>query len=200
MRGRLWLAVCVVHAVASMLVWWQGDALAQWLTWRASDGWSRPWTWWTSAWVHRSTPHLVGNQLAIGALAAVAWVLRPDHRVVLAWLLAWPLVPLTQVWWPFVGYYVGLSGLIHAALAALVVGVWLNAPAHGLERRWGWLLGVGLVAKLVFEQGWTRPVVWSDSLGLSVVQSAHLTGALAGALWSAVLSTRWWQAHRPPVR
>jgi hypothetical protein len=85
---------CVVHAAASMLTWWQGEPLAGWLTWRSENWVMQPWTLWTSAWVHRSTPHLIGNQMAVGALAAVAWAFRPDGRAVWAWMMAWPLMPL----------------------------------------------------------------------------------------------------------
>lgn len=187
MKGRGWLIVCVVHAVASMLVWWQGETLAGWLTWRADRWLQQPWTLWTSAWVHRSTPHLIGNQMAIGALAAVAWVFRPGLRAVWAWVLAWPLVPWTQTMWPFVGYYVGLSGVIHAAVAVLVLDWMWNAPRGSMAWRWGGLLGLGLVAKLVLEQGWSKPVVWSEGLDMSVVHSAHLMGAIAGAGCVALL-------------
>lgn len=188
MRSRFWLALCVGHAVASMLVWWMGDGLAQWMTWRADDWLQRPWTLWTSAWVHRNTPHLIGNQLAVGALAAMAWVLRPDARASLAWVLAWPLIPLCLPGWPLVGHYVGLSGLVHAAVAAVAVQLLLGCERSPEVRRWGGVLALGLGVKLVLEQAWARPVVWSDSLGISVVQSAHLVGAVAGAVltWGAM--------------
>ncbi|HEX5783883.1 MAG TPA: rhomboid family intramembrane serine protease [Burkholderiaceae bacterium] len=188
MRSRYWLGLCVGHAVASMLVWWMGDGLGAWMTWRADDWLQRPWTLWTSAWVHRNTPHLISNQLAVGALAAMAWVLRPDGRASLAWVLAWPLIPLCQVGWPLVGHYVGLSGLVHAAVAAVAVQLLLGVERGPQVRRWGWVLALGLGVKLGLEQAWTRPVVWSDGLGISVVQSAHLVGAVAGVLltWGAM--------------
>ena len=197
MRSRLWLALCVWHAVASMLVWWMGDGLGQWMTWRADDWMQRPWTLWTSAWVHRNTPHLISNQLAVGALAAMAWVLRPDARASVAWVVAWPLIPLCQPWWPIVGYYVGLSGLVHAAVAAVAV-CWLISPGHhALSRRWGVMLAAGLTAKLLWEQAWARPVVWSEDLNMSVVQSAHLVGATVAALMTWVLMRVW--PFRPSV-
>ena len=93
MDSKAWLSLCVLHAVASMLVWWAGDAWAWELTWRADTWLSRPWTLWTTAWVHINTPHLIGNQLAVGALAAAAWLMRPHAGASLAWLVAWPLLP-----------------------------------------------------------------------------------------------------------
>jgi hypothetical protein len=196
MQSRLWLGLCVGHAVTSMLVWWMGDGLGQWMTWRADDWLQRPWTLWTSAWVHRNTPHLIGNQLAVGALAAMAWVLRPDARAALAWVLAWPLIPLCQRWWPLVGHYVGLSGLVHAAVAAVAVQLLMDRARVPQIRRWGGVLALGLGVKLVLEQAWARPVVWSDNLGISVVQSAHLVGACAGALGTWCAMWRWPQGLR----
>ena len=182
MRSKLWLSLCVLHAVASMLVWWMGERLAAWMIWRAEDWDDRPWSLWTSAWVHMNTQHLISNQLAVGALAAMAWVLKPGLRASLAWLLTWPVIPLMLPYWPHIGYYAGLSGLIHAAVA--VVGVYLVAgrTTVPMARRWGGMLLLGLVTKLLIERAWHWPVVWSDNLGISVVQASHLVGAVAGAV------------------
>ena len=180
MRSKLWLSLCVLHAVASMLVWWMGERLAAWMIWRADDWDDRPWSLWSSAWVHMNTQHLISNQLAVGALAAMAWVLKPGLRASLAWLLTWPVIPLVLPYWPHIGYYAGLSGLIHAAVA--VVGVYLVAgrTTVPMARRWGGMLLLGLVTKLLIERAWHWPVVWSDNLGISVVQASHLVGAVAG--------------------
>lgn len=182
MRSKLWLSLCVLHAVASMLVWWMGERLAAWMIWRADDWDDRPWSLWTSAWVHMNTQHLISNQLAVGALAAMAWVLKPGLRASLAWLLTWPVIPLVLPYWPHIGYYAGLSGLIHAAVA--VVGVYLVAgrTTVPMARRWGGMLLLGLVTKLLIERAWHWPVVWSDNLGISVVQASHLVGSMAGAV------------------
>lgn len=190
----VWLALCALHGTASMLVWWMGEPLASVTIWRDQGWMNRPWTWWTSAWVHMNTPHLISNQLAVGALAAMAWVLRPDQWAALAWSLAWPLVALALPWWPQVGYYAGLSGLIHAAVAVVAVDLLTQPDSVPKARRWGGLLAAGLVVKLVFEQGWHWPVVWSEGLGISVVQAAHLVGAVAGA--AVMLALVGWRRRR----
>lgn len=200
MRSKLWLSLCLLHAVASMLVWWAGAPVAQALTWKAETWLQQPWTLWTTPWVHIHTPHLIGNQLAVGALAAMAWLIRPNVVASLAWLLAWPTLALALPLWPHIGYAVGLSGLIHAAVAVVAVQLlWGQAPLVPRGRRWGGLLAAGLCGKLALEQGWHWPVVWSNSAGMSVVQAAHLTGAVAGAVFSVLLAA----AHRrwaPAVR
>ena len=80
-----------------MLLWWDRSGVAQALTWRTDQWLAQPWTLWTSAWVHMNTPHLIGNQLALGALTAFAWMVRPPLGATLAWLLAWPLMQLSLV-------------------------------------------------------------------------------------------------------
>ena len=173
-----------------MLVWWAGKPLAELLIWRADDWTRHPWTLWTTAWVHINTPHLIGNQLAMGALAVMAWLVRPGLMSAWAWVGAWPLSVLVLPWWPHIGHYAGLSGLIHSAVA--VVGVHLVTGATNIPkaRRWGGILLVGLLVKLVVEQAWHYPVVWNDGAGMSIVTAAHLCGTLAGVLLALVLS-RW---------
>lgn len=201
MRAKLWLSLCLLHAVASMLVWWAGAPVAQALTWRADTWAQHPWTLWTTPWVHIHTPHLIGNQLAVGALAAMAWLVRPNAVASVAWLLAWPTATLVLPWWPHIGYAVGLSGLIHAAVAVVAVHLLLcQDPFVPSSRRWGGLLAAGLCAKLALEQGWHWPVVWSNSANMSVVQAAHLTGAVAGAVFSTVLALVWRHQRLPASR
>ena len=192
MRAKLWLSLCLLHAVASMLVWWGGAAVARAFTWHADNWWQHPWTLWTTPWVHINTPHLIGNQLAVGALAAMAWLVRPNAVASVAWLLAWPTLTLLLPLWPHIGYAVGLSGLIHAAVAVVAVHLLLCQDKWvPNSRRWGGLLAFGLCAKLGLEQGWHWPVVWSSSADMSVVQAAHLTGAVAGAVFSTALTLLW---------
>ena len=180
-RGS-WLWLCGLHAVLSLLVWGCPPEVADALTWRASDWTSSPWTLWTSAWVHLNLPHLVGNVLAMGGLAAAGWVLRPGARCTFAWLLAWPLTQVSLLLWPQVGYAVGLSGLMHAGVLVLAVQVALvRLPIRG-ARLWGWLLVVVVLSKVLIERGWSQPIVWDAGNELSVVQAAHVTGAFWGVV------------------
>jgi membrane associated rhomboid family serine protease len=194
-RVHSWLALCLLHAVASMLVWWGGEGVASSLTWHADSWLQRPWTLWTSAWVHLHTPHLVGNQLALGALVALAWWVRPTWQASLAWFLAWPSGTLMLLLWPQIGYFVGLSGLIHAALVVVAVGLTGRTVTPSVLRLWGVALWAGLMVKLVIEQAWRQPVAWDEGANLSVVLAAHLSGVVAGLGWYLVL--RW--LARPAV-
>ena len=185
-RGS-WLWLCGLHGALSLLVWWSPPGVADALTWRAVDWTARPWTLWTSAWVHLNLPHLVGNVLAMGGVAAAGWVLRPGALCTLAWLLAWPLTQVSLLLWPQVGYAVGLSGLMHAGVLLLAVQVaLLRLPIRG-ARFWGWLLVGVVMSKIVIEQGWSHPIVRDAENNLSVVQAAHTTGAFWGVLLGLVV-------------
>lgn len=196
MRGsRSWLALCALHGVASMVLWWSQEAAVQALIWRSAEWRQEPWTLWTSAWVHLNTPHLVGNQLALGALTAAGWWLRPTRAATLAWALSWPLMQVSLVLWPLIGYTVGLSGVLHAGVAVLAAHLLLGGPRA--LRPWGLLLAAGLLLKLWLEHGWSSPVVWDPGNQMSVVRAAHLSGAAWGALFGA-LGAGWnrWRARR----
>jgi len=188
--SRAWLVVCCVHGVASMLLWWAQSGAVEALTWR-SDHWAdRPWTLWTSAWVHLNTPHLIGNQLALGALTAFAWLVRPSLRCAMAWLTAWPLTQFSLLLWPQIGYAVGLSGLLHAGAMVLAVQLMFKRIPIRKARRWGALLALGVLAKTAMERGWQYPVVWDRANDMSVVQAAHLSGVVWGLLLGLLVA--WW--------
>lgn len=187
--SRGWLLLCALHGVASMLLWWAGETTVQTMVWSA-DGWAtRPWTLWSSAWVHLNTPQLIINQIALGTLAAFAWVVRPTLPCALAWFLAWPLAQVSLLLWPHIGYAVGLSGPLHAGAVVLAVQLILRRITLPKARRWGYFLALAVAGKLALEQGWLNPVVWDSSNNISVVRAAHLTGALWGLLLA--LATAW---------
>lgn len=176
------MLLCAVHGVASMLLWWAGQDLVDALTWQAMDWRDQPWRLWTTAWVHMNTPHLIGNQMALGVMAGLAWLIHPPRLCTLAWLLAWPLTTITLLWWPQIGYAVGLSGLLHAGAVVLAVHLLFKRMAVPKARRWGGLLVLAVLGKLLLEQGWSQPVVWDPGNEMSVVRAAHLAGSVWGLL------------------
>jgi hypothetical protein len=179
-RSPSWLLLCALHGVASMLLWWAGENTLESFIWRADTWLTQPWTLWTSAWVHMNTPQLIVNQIGLGFLAAFAWVVRPTLACSMAWLLAWPLAQISLLWWPQIGYAAGLSGVLHAGAMVLAMQLVRQRIPIPKARRWGSLLGLGLVVKLLAEQGWSHPVVWDSANDISVVQAAHFTGAAWG--------------------
>lgn len=193
-RSASWLLLCALHGVASMLLWWAGAGTVDLFIWRA-DGWTRqPWTLWTSAWVHLNTPQLIINQMALGALTAFAWVIRPHWTSTVAWLLVWPLAQGCLVLWPQIGYAVGLSGVLHAGVAVLAMQLLRQRIAIPQARRWGGLLTLALLGKALLERGWAYPVVWDGASEVSVVQAIHLASTAWGLLLG--LAVTWLPAGR----
>ncbi|MFN3738385.1 rhomboid family intramembrane serine protease [Hydrogenophaga sp.] len=197
-RSNAWLVLCAVHGVASMLLWWAREPAVHALIWRADTWTDHPWTLWSSAWVHLNTAHLVGNQLALGALAAFGWMVRPSRGATVAWLLCWPLIQAGLAWWPHIGYAVGLSGLLHAGAMVLAVQLLGQCIPIPKARRWGGLLALGLLVKIGLEGGWSQPVVWDPGNDMSVIQAAHLLGVVWGALFGAAVCA--WTRHRAAPR
>jgi rhomboid family GlyGly-CTERM serine protease len=86
------------------------------------------------------------------------------------------------LWWfsPGIDWYVGLSGVLHGALAAVAISL----AREG--RTAGYLLLTALVAKLAYEL-WAGPLwMTAEAAGGPVIVEAHLYGALGGVL-AAVL-------------
>jgi rhomboid family GlyGly-CTERM serine protease len=77
---------------------------------------------------------------------------------------------------PQLEWYVGLSGVLHGVLAA---GIVASVRAGRIEIA---ILGVGLIAKLIYEQA-AGPLPGSEQTsGGAVIIAAHAYGALAGAV------------------
>jgi len=142
----------------------------------------------TGHFVHLSMTHVLLN---LAGLALVAWIV--GHAF--SWqhwltITAISIVAIDAGFWilyPELGWYVGMSGLLHGILAAgLVVGI--------AERERGSIvLGVLVLAKLIWEQT-SGPLPGSESSsGGAVIVDAHFYGAVGGLLAVALL----WRRVRP---
>ncbi len=148
------------------------------LAWQPQHALARLWTLWTAAWIHLSWAHLVGNLLALGALAVLGHSIRAGTAAAVALLVAWPLATASLVLWPQVTGYAGLSALIHAAALVLFA----QAAIYSVAKPFAYVLLVGVGLKLLTERAWQHPVVFDPSWGFNVVVASHLGGALAGAV------------------
>lgn len=135
--------------------------------------------WWrlvTGHLVHLGTGHLVLN---LAALATIR-LLVDDLLSAAEWIgtaLAAALVIDAGLY--FIGsdieWYVGLSGVLHGLLAAGALALLGESAALGIG------IGIGLVAKLAWEQ-LAGPLPFSESsTGGPVIVDAHLYGAAGGA-------------------
>ncbi len=212
---RLWWALCLLLALPAAALGLQpvalAQAVAQWpalpqaLVLRPELGWHQPaWTWWTSAWLHGSTPHLLRNLAALVLLAALGGLLRPRAQAAAAWCLAWPLTQLGMLLEPALSSYVGLSGVLHAGVVALALPAVLPPlrhptgaePSPGLHPKWlAWALLSGVALKILMENPWQHTLVASSASAINVAPWAHLSGAAAGALATGMLRGVGWCAR-----
>ena len=140
--------------------------------------------------VHLGSSHLLMNLVA---LAALTWLLAP-----LLGPLNWIGVVVVSglaidagLYWlsPAVGWYVGLSGVLHGAWAAAAVLAWPD------RRREATLLALLLAVKLGYEAFVGPTEITSAIAGGPVVAVAHAYGAAGGVIWaSLLLAIRWRRA------
>jgi rhomboid family GlyGly-CTERM serine protease len=130
--------------------------------------------------VHGNWLHLLLNGAGLGLVAA----LFPHHYSTRQWLLI-GLLSLVAIdigfvfWEPQLSWYVGLSGILHGALAAGAIAWWRYET-----RRLALALSVIFAGKLLWEQlHGALPL----SGGLAVVVDAHLYGAAGGVIAGTIL-------------
>ena len=184
-RGALaWPAVAALLGACALL----GLAVPrESIDWQPALAATEPWRAFTAVAVHYSDRHLAGN-LAGALLAAVFGVVaQAPPRLALAWLAAWPLTHLALLVEPRLGHYGGLSGVLHAGAAAVIV--WLLVRGAPAQRWVAGAVGLGLVAKLLAEAPWGEALRYPAAWDIAVAPIAHATGVLAGAA-CAVLALR----------
>lgn len=179
--GRwIWLlGILVVGAVLLGL----GDSAVDALRYdRAAIGAGQWWRLLSAHAVHADAHHFALNALGL----VLVWSLfAADYRA-----LEWTLIAVVGalgiglgLWFldPTLTWYVGASGVLHTVMAAGCV--------KRLEQgQWDrWVLTVGLIGKLAFEQTMQAHGHVSVSGELPVVVDAHLYGALAGALSATLI-------------
>ena len=130
--------------------------------------------------VHGSWLHLWLNCAGVGLIAA----LFPNHYSPRQWLLIGLASLLTidlgfVFYEPQLSWYVGLSGVLHGALAAGAIAWWRYET-----KRLALALSVIFVGKLAWEQ-WHGALPLSG--GLAVVVDAHLYGAFGGVIAGTIL-------------
>ena len=175
--GALWLLICAGLGLAAVLAWWADSAAIDWQPQRA---WPEAWRWWSAALVHWTPMHLGANLLATALVAAYGWAARVPPVVALAWVVSWPFTHLALLAKPELLHYGGLSGVLHAGVAAATV--WLVLRCRGAPRTIGWMMLVGQSVKLLVEQPWGAALHAPSELDVAVAPLAHASGSIAGAL------------------
>lgn len=174
--GAAWLVLAAALALGAVAAA-AFDAAA--LDWRPARAFTEPWRWWSAALVHGSAAHLAANLAGTALVAAYGWAAGARARVALAWFAAWPLAQLGLLLRPGLASYFGLSGVLHAGVAAITVQ--LLCCGGRRQRRVGAWVAAGLLVKLALEQPWGPLTQPGGVLGVAVAPIGHAAGSAAGA-------------------
>lgn len=194
-----WLAPGVAWLLVGLAVlgpilgvgWLPMDHPEQWspsgaaLILRPPQGWQQPpWVWWSAAWVHGSAQHWLFNALGVLLISGVGAWLRMPTPLAVAWLLSWPLGHACLLLDSRLTFYMGASGVLHAGVAVLGVGLWQTG-----QRRLAGALLLALTLKVGHEAwlGWpggaTLVRVGAD---VPVAWLAHVSGVLSGLFLAGI--------------
>jgi rhomboid family GlyGly-CTERM serine protease len=197
-RQHAWLGVGLLLVLPSLLIAVRPGLARMALAWVPALAWSEPWRWWSAAWVHLSTRHLLANLAGAALVLLLGWVARLPREAAWAWALAWPLTHLGLLAEPELLRYGGLSGVLHAGVAVAAVALVREAPQRR-ERVLGALLLAGLCAKVLGERAWAHTLVTPPGWDIAVAPLAHASGTVCGALAALVLvRSRPWTPAPPP--
>jgi rhomboid family GlyGly-CTERM serine protease len=169
-------------ALVLVLLWLTGEAGRDLLRYeRTAVLQGQYWRLLTGHLVHYSGQHLLLNGVGLALIAG----LFPRDYSLRGWLLilasSMLIIDLGFVFLePQIEWYVGMSGVLHGALAAGAVSWW----RHESKPRALALIAI-LLGKLTWEQ-WHGALPFSGDM--PVVVEAHLYGALGGALAAAWLA------------
>jgi rhomboid family GlyGly-CTERM serine protease len=155
------------------------------LGWRAGGGVDSAWRLLSAHFVHLGAAHLAAD---LSAAVLIGWScdrLGLAHRLPAAALASLVAVDLGLEFGPWaIGWYAGLSGVLHGLFAWLTLCLVLSPSAEG-SRRLRWMAAAlflgGLLKGAV---GLGTPVGAPGWLGIPQATPAHLYGYLGGTLWA----------------
>jgi len=177
-----WVGVAAMFAACALAGWLVPQAL---IDWQPALAFTQPWRLFTPVGVHYSSAHLIGNLAGIALAGVYGIAAMVPARLAWAWLVAWPLTHLALIVRPELLHYGGLSGVVHAGVAAIVVWVLATGRTRA-QRVVGALVAIGFVAKLLSESPWGATLRHPEGWDIAVAPLVHTTGALAGALCALV--------------
>jgi rhomboid family GlyGly-CTERM serine protease len=177
----LWVGVAAGLAAGALLAALAEPTLLDWQPGRVR---AEPWRALSAALAHGSGAHLAANLAATGLVAAYGWAAGATRALALAWLAAWPLTQLGLLWRPALTHYVGLSGVLHAGVAAVTLQLLLAGDRR--QRRVGAAVAAGMLVKGLLERPWGPLLQPEGMLGVAVAPLAHATGTIAGAACAAI--------------
>jgi rhomboid family GlyGly-CTERM serine protease len=185
-RGSVaWVGLAGLLGACALLGW---RLQRETIDWQNALALSEPWRAFSAVGVHYSERHLWANLAGVVLVAAFGVAARVPVRIAWAWFAAWPLTQFGLLVRPELAHYGGLSGVLHAGMAAaLTYLIFAGRPSQRWVAR---VVLLGLFAKLASESPWgpalTHPADWD----IAVAPIVHVTGAFAGIICAAVAC--WW--------
>lgn len=174
---RAWLALTLLLALLAGVGWWLPPAA---IDWQPRLALREPWRAFTAVAVHYSGLHLAANLAGTALVGALGVAARVPRAIVLAWAAAWPLTQVGLLMRPDLLHYGGLSGVLHAGVAA--AALWLMARERG-RRQWiGAAILAALLVKLLGESPWGPALQVREGWNIAIAPFAHASGVLCGLL------------------
>ena len=190
---RAWVFVAAAFAGFALLGWPLSPAS---IDWQPALALRQPWRAFTAIGVHYSAAHLIGNLAGVALAGVFGVAARVPARLAWAWLAAWPLTHFGLLIRPDLAHYGGLSGVVHAGVAIVIVFVLVSGTRR--QRLVGSAVLVGFCAKLLSEAPWGEALRHPAGWDIAVAPLAHTSGALAGAV-CALLALGWQRASTSPT-
>jgi len=190
--SRLWLITAAVFAAAAVLAWPLDRQLLLWHP-------DQPWRAFTAPLAHLSLQHLVANVAGCAVIGWLGQAARLPARASVAWWLAWPLTQwLLLLLRPDLASYGGLSGVLHAGVAIVIVELLLSL--NGRDTWMGFGLLLGLLLKLWLDAPLGPAVQARSGWNIPIAPMSHLAGALAGGAAGLLLKALGARAGRQSGR
>lgn len=185
-HGRLraahaWAGVAALLCVAALAGW---PIEREALDWQPGLAFTQPWRALTAVAVHYNGIHLAGAVAGIVLTGALGFAANVPARLVWAWLVAWPLTHFGLLIKPELVHYGGVSGVVHAGVAAVIV--FLLVQKKRPQRLIGAAMLVGILIKVLGETPWGPALRHPEGWGIAVAPIGHATGAMAGAVCALV--------------
>jgi rhomboid family GlyGly-CTERM serine protease len=174
-RGA-WVGIALLFALIAVI---GNGVVPEAIDWQPALALRQPWRAFTAIGVHYSPTHLAANLAGLLLTAALGIAARVPLRLSVAWLAAWPLTHFGLMIEPTLAHYGGLSGVLHAGVAAVIVFLLVTGTR---AQRWVASIAlIGLVAKLIGEAPWGPATRHTAGWDIPVAPLAHATGVIAGA-------------------
>lgn len=171
-----YLLLIVVALIAVILQYPQFHSISFWDLNLIQQG-----EWWrilTGNFTHTNWPHLAMN---IAALAVMVYLFTPTAKNLSLLLILLSICVGLSLMLSNLGSYAGLSGVLHGIFA-------YYALTEALEgRRSSWLLVIGVIAKIGYEQLFGAASSTAELINARVAIEAHLSGGLSGILTAVAL-------------